>query len=566
MSYQKPIALILGVLLFASGAQKSFSKTSPKTEKMSLEKKIARLTPVRITTDLSSLSEGDKKALAKIIEASRLLDPLYLRQVWAKNPGTLRKLETDTSPLGKLRLRFFKQNVGPWSRLDHNESFIEGVPSTKPAGAGFYPENMTKGEFEAWIKTLPEKDQKKATGFFSVVKRGPEGKLTFVPYSEEYKEFLTPAALLLNEAAELTTSNSLKKFLRTRAEAFSSDDYYASDVAWMELDSPLEITVGPYETYEDEIFNYKACFESFITVRNDAETKNLEKYGSHLQDIENHLPFADQYKNPKLGTSAPIRVVDQVFSSGEARRGVMTAAFNLPNDEQVVKEKGSKRVMLKNVQHAKFDKVLTPISRVVLSSKDLPDVSFESFFTHILMHELMHGLGPHNIKVDGKETTVRHQLKELYSAIEEAKADITGLWAMQYLMDKGVIDKQMQRSMYTTFLASAFRSVRFGITEAHGRGIALQFNYLTDEGALYYDEQSGKFRIVTDKIQDAVRKLTGEILTLQAEGSYDKANALLKHYGVVRPAMQKALEKLKDVPVDIDPIYPLAGEPTHRNE
>jgi hypothetical protein len=219
----------------------------------------------------------------------------------------------------------------------------------------------------------------------------------------------------------------------------------------MDLDAPLEITFGPYETYEDELFNYKACFESYVTIRDDQETKNLEKYSSQLQDIENHLPFADQYKNPKLGASAPIRVVDQVFSSGEGRRGVMTAAFNLPNDEKVIKEKGSKRVMLKNVQQAKFEKVLSPISKVVLSNQDLKAVAFEPFFTHILMHELMHGLGPHNIKVDGKETTVRFQLKELYSAIEEAKADIMGLWAMQYLMDKKVIDSKMQQSMYTTF-------------------------------------------------------------------------------------------------------------------
>lgn len=535
---------------------------TPKGAKMNgLAKKLARLTPVTITTDTSKLSEGDKKALEKIIEASRYLDPIYLRQVWAGNPELQKKLEADASEAGKQRLKFFRTNAGPWSRLDHNEAFLEGVPTKKPAGAGFYPEDMTKPEFETWIKTLSEKDQKNAIGFFSVVHRRKDGKLQLTNYWDEYKEFLEPAAKLLYEAADLTTNDTLKKYLKLRADAFKSDDYYASDVAWMELDAPLEITVGPYETYEDELFNYKACFESFVTVRNDVETKNLEKYSGHLQDIENHLPFADEHKNPKLGASAPIRVVDQVFSSGEARRGVMTAAFNLPNDERVVKEKGSKRVMLKNIQHAKFDKVLTPITNVVLSSHDKKDVAFEPFFTHILMHELMHGLGPHNIKVGGKETTVRFQLKELYSAIEEAKADITGLWAMQYLMDKGVIDKKMQASMYTTYLASAFRSVRFGITEAHGKGIALQFNYLTDEGAFQYDQKAGKFHVVSEKIRDAVKKLTGEILTVQAEGSYEKADALLKKYGVIRPPMQKALDHLKDVPVDIEPIYPLAGEP-----
>jgi saccharopine dehydrogenase-like NADP-dependent oxidoreductase len=264
------------------------------------------------------------------------------------------------------------------------------------------------------------------------------------------------------------------------------------------------------------------------------------------------------YRNPKLGAASPIRVVNEVFSSGEGNSGVQTAAYNLPNDERVVKEKGSKRVMLKNVQEAKFQKTLIPISRVVLTPGDQPLLSFESFFTHILAHELMHGLGPHNITVNGQATTVRQQLKELSSALEEAKADITGLWALQYLIDKGVVEKRMERSLYTTFLASTFRSVRFGITEAHGKGIALQFNYLTDEGAFEVNEQTGRFSVNEVKVKDAVRKLTGEILTVQAEGSYDKAKALLDKYALIRPSMQKALDRMKDVPVDIEPIFPLA--------
>jgi hypothetical protein len=237
---------------------------------------------------------------------------------------------------------------------------------------------------------------------------------------------------------------------------------------------------------------------------------------------------------------------------------VQTAAFNLPNDERVVAEKGSKRTMLKNVQQAKFQKTLVPISRVVLSKAHQPRLSFESFFSHILAHELMHGLGPHNIKVNGEDTTVRKQLKELSSAFEEAKADITGLWALQYLIDKGVVEKQMERSLYTTFLASAFRSVRFGITEAHGKGIAMQFNYLTDEGAIEVNEKTGTFSINDAKVKEAVRKLTHDILTIQAEGSYDKAKAMLDKYAVIRPPMQQALDRMKDVPTDIEPIFPLA--------
>jgi hypothetical protein len=320
----------------------------------------------------------------------------------------------------------------------------------------------------------------------------------------------------------------------------------------------VDVTIGPYETYSDGLFGYKAAFEVYVTIRDDAETAKLAKFGGHLQALENALPIEARYRNPKLGASSPIRVVNVAYAGGEASSGVQTAAFNLPNDDRVIAAKGSKRVMLKNVQEAKFEKTLVPISRVVLDRSQQPDVSFDAFFTHVLMHELMHGLGPHNITVDGKETAVRLQLKDTYSAIEEAKADISGLWALQQLVDKGVLDRGLERTMYTTFLASIFRSVRFGIAEAHGKGIALQFNYLTDEGAIRYDDKTGTFAIVPAKVKDAVRKLTGQIMTLQAEGSYEKAKALLDRYGVVRPEMQKALDRLANVPVDIEPSYPLA--------
>ncbi|HEX3086225.1 MAG TPA: hypothetical protein VHP99_16955, partial [Pyrinomonadaceae bacterium] len=374
----------------------------------------------------------------------------------------------------------------------------------------------------------------------------------------EYREFLEPAATFLRKAAALTTNATLKNFLEKRAAAFLSNDYYDSDVAWMDLDSPIDLTIGPYETYEDELFGYKAAFEAYVTLRDDAESTKLKKFSSYLQELEDHLPIEAKYRNPKLGAASPIRVVNEVFSSGEGNSGVQTAAFNLPNDERVVKEKGSKRIMLKNVQDAKFNKTLIPISRVVLTLADQKKLSFDSFFTHILTHELMHGLGPHNINVNGQSTTVRLQLKELYSAIEEAKADVTGLWALQYLIDKGVIDRGMQRTLYTTYLASMFRSVRFGINEAHGRGVAMQFNYFTDEGAITYDERTAKFTIDESKIREAVRKLTSELLTLEAEGSYDKARAILVKYAVIRLPMKKAFDSLQDVPVDIEPVFPLA--------
>ena len=287
----------------------------------------------------------------------------------------------------------------------------------------------------------------------------------------------------MREAAALTTQPTLKAFLNARADAFLTNDYYASDVAWMELDASIEPTIGPYEVYEDEWFNYKAAFESFITVRDDAESAKLATFGAELQEIEDHLPIDPTLRNPKLGGLAPIRVVNVVFTAGDGNRGVQTAAFNLPNDERVIREKGAKRVMLKNMQQAKFDRVLLPIAKVALSTGDQAKVSFDAFFTHILMHELMHGLGPHSITVDGKATTVRQSLKDTYSTIEEAKADISGLWALQHLVDRGKLPASMAETMYTTFLASTFRSIRFGVSEAHGRGIAIQLNYLLDHGA-----------------------------------------------------------------------------------
>ena len=523
-----------------------------------LASKIARFAPTTLTADTSKLTAKDRQALDKIIAAAKLLDPLFLRQVWSGNEALEKKLQADKTPVGRQRLHYFYINDGPWSRLDDKEPFIEGVPKDKPISANYYPEDMTKDEFNSWLQGLSDADKQKATGFFYLIRRGADQKLTTVPYSVAYKEYLAPAAALLREAAASTTNATLKNFLNKRAGAFGSDDYYESDVAWMDLDSPIDVTIGPYETYEDELFNYKAAFEAYVTLRDDVETAKLGKFSGHLQELENNLPIDPRYRNPKLGAASPIRVVNEVFSSGEGNSGVQTAAFNLPNDERVVKEKGSKRVMLKNVQDAKFNKTLIPISKVVLEPADQSALSFDSFFTHILCHELMHGLGPHNITVAGQETTVRKQLKELYSSIEEAKADMTGLWALQYMIDHGTIDKGMERTLYTTYLASMFRSVRFGITEAHGRGVALQFNYLTDEGAIKFNEATGRFSVDHAKIKEGVTKLTHDLLTLEAEGSYDKAKAMLDKFAVIRPPMQQALDKLKNVPVDIEPVFPLA--------
>ena len=546
--------LVMATLLLIAGCKKPEMEMKKPSD---LEAKIKRFTPVEITSDISKLTEGNQKALAKLFQASKIMDRLYTRQVWSGNEALRQKLEADASPEGQFLLKYFNLNMSPWSDVDHNEAFIDGVPK-RPAVANYYPEDMTKGEFNAWIEKLPDAEKHKATGFFHTIHRGGDRKLTIVPYNEEYKDLLEPAARLLHEAAALTTNAGLKAFLSKRADAFLSNDYYASDVAWMELDSPIEPTIGPYEVYMDDMFNYKAAFEAFIALRNDEETNKLAIYSKHLQDIENNLPILPKYRNPKLGVSAPIRVVDEVFVGGEARAGVQTAAYNLPNDERVTREKGSKRIMLRNVTEAKFQKALVPIANIAIDSSQQPMIAFEPFFTHILAHELMHGLGPHTLTINGKQTTVRQQMKELGSALEEAKADISGLFALQYLIDKGVVAKSTEEPMYMTYLAGAFRSVRFGINEAHGKGMALQFNYLMDAGAFEHNPATGKFRVNLGKIKDATQHLTGDIMTIQAEGSYEKARALLDKYVVMRPEMKAAIDRMTDIPIDIAPMFPLA--------
>jgi len=517
-----------------------------------LERMAARFAPTDISADLSALPASERTALGKIIEAAKIMDAIFLRQVWSGNETMLLDLIKDRSPLGRARLHYFLINKGPWSQVDMKEPFIPGAPP-KPESANFYPAGTTRADIEAWIKTLPEQERVRATGFFTTIRRSPNG-LTLVPYSVEYQGELVRAADLLREAAAATNQATLKNFLLKRAEAFLTNDYYDSDVAWMDLEASIEPTIGPYEVYEDEWFNYKAAFEAFITIRNDAETQKLARLSSELQDVENHLPIDANFRNPKLGSAAPIRVVNVVFTSGDANHGVQTAAFNLPNDERVIREKGSKRVLLKNVQEAKFNMVLSPISKVALSAADQKDVSFDAFFTHILMHELMHGLGPHDIRVANRQTTVRQELKETYSSIEEAKADVSGLFALQYLVDKGILDKQFERTMYKTFLASAFRSIRFGVTEAHGRGIAIQLNFMLDQGAFTVN-RDGTFAVNATKIKDSVIALTREFMTLQAEGNYTKAKEMIGKLGIVRPDVQKVLDRLKNVPIDIEPNF-----------
>ena len=546
-----------GLLLVCAAAAFAGGQEARVPDTQTLQRMTARFAPTDISADLSKLSDADRRVLAKLVEASKIVDGLFLRQAWAGNDAMLADLARDESPEGRARLHYFLINKGPWSRLDHNAPFVPGAPE-KPAGANYYPESASKAELERWIQSLPEAERARATGFFTVIRRsGPS--FTLVPYNLEYQGALAHAAVLLREAAQLTREPTLELFLMKRADALLSNDYYDSDVAWMALEGAIEPTIGPYEVYEDELFNYKAGFEAYVTVQDPIETAKLQTLAARLQDIEDHLPIDPKQRNPKLGALAPITVVNEIYAAGDGNRAVQTAAFNLPNDERVVRDKGTKRVMLKNVQDAKFAKTLQPISKIVLPPGDQGSLSFDAFFTHIVVHELMHGLGPHSITVNGRKTTVRQELKETYSALEEAKADISGLFAIQHLIDKGAMPKALEASLYTTYLASAFRSIRFGVNEAHGRGIAIQLNYLLDQrGVLINDD--GTFAVNTDRVKEGVAGLTRDIMTIQAEGNYAGARALGERMGIVRPEVQKALDKLAAIPVDIEPRFVTAEE------
>ena len=536
-----------------------------------LQSMARRFAPVDLTADTAKLSAGDRVAIAKLIEAAQIVDILQLRQRWAGNEALWAALQKDTTPLGKARRDYFWLNKGPWSIIDGNQSFMPAeyagirIPAEKPAGANFYPEGAGKQALETWMNGLPPAEKEQAQWFFTVIRKDKAGKFAIVKYSDEYRAELQKLSKLLKYAANATDNASLKKFLNLRADAFLSNDYLASDFAWMDLDSPVDVTIGPYETYNDELFGYKAAFEAYVNVRDQKETDKLNFFGKHMQELENNLPLDPTYRNPKVGALAPMVVVNQVYGAGDGNMGVQTAAYNLPNDERIIRQRGSKRVMLKNVQEAKFEATLTPISKLVLRPADQKDLDFDSFFTHILAHEIMHGLGPHATTQNGQPSTPRQDLKDTYSTIEEAKADVTGLWALAYMMDKGQLKDSLgqgaaaERKLYNTYLASAFRTLHFGLTDSHARGMAIQVNYLLDKGG-FVSHGDGTFSVDFAKIKGAVADLDREFLTIEATGDYARAQDLMKRYVVIRPDVQKGLDKMKVVPNDIRPAFVTAAK------
>ncbi|HKO58173.1 MAG TPA: peptidase [Thermoanaerobaculia bacterium] len=522
---------------------------------------LAQLPLTVIDYDRSLLDDNERQVVAKLIEASQLIDEIYWRQVSEQNPDWRAKLYAQATAPGATALdragyAYFLANKGPWDRLKEDEPFVG--TTRKPEGAGFYPEDMTKEELERYIAAHP--DQKDALqGLFTVVRRDGVN-LVAIPYSAYYRDYLFAAASKLREAAALTNNPSLRAFLTTRARAFLSDDYRESDMAWMDLNGPIEVVIGPYEVYEDELFNYKASFESFITVVDKPESDKLAAYAHALPDMERNLPEPEQYKNPNRGSESPIRVVQELYTAGDARRGVQTAAFNLPNDEFVREKKGSKKVLLKNVINAKYKQSGRPIADRVLDSSQLSLLNFDAFFNQILFHELSHGLGPGFITQPGGERVeVRIPLKNLYSTIEETKADVLGLWNIVYAQQHKLLSGFDEQQLYATYTGLMFRSMRFGIGEAHGRGTAVQWNWLREKGGIV-PAGGGRFRVDFDKFREGVKSLSTELLTIEATGDFARATALLDKYGVVNPEITQVNARLSDIPVDITPVFPAAGE------
>jgi hypothetical protein len=514
----------------------------------------AQFVPQTLTAEISHLSEGDQEALRHLVAAADAMHEIFTIQAWAGNPEFATEVGALDGPNAAPARDYYRIMVGPWDRLDHHRPFLGDRPH--PPGAGYYPEDLTEAEFEAWLEAHPE-DREAFTSLHTLIRRDGDG-LVAVPYREAFAASLERAAEAMRAAAAATDNDSLKRFLELRADAFFTDDYYESDMAWMDLDSAIEVVIGPYETYEDSLFGYKAAFECFLCVAQPEDSARLEVFKSELPFLEASLPIPDEHKNLDRGAESPIRVVDELYATGDTRAGVQTIAFNLPNDERVREAKGSKKVLLKNVMQAKYKGILVPIAHAVMPADEVDRISFEAFFQFTLHHELSHGIGPGQITVDGRQTEVRLELKELYSAFEEAKADVLGVYDIYVLVEKGVMEPEILESLPWTYTAGIFRTTRFGVAEAHGLGMVFQTNYLMEKGAVEITED-GKFRPVPELFEEAFRELAHELLMIQALGDYDGAVAFVEKYGTVNPAMVEAIDSLATIPVDIDPSYPFAS-------
>ncbi len=546
--------LIIGVMVamaFAGCAKREKLDMTRSKDPAFIKAKLAKYTPVALKVDRSVLNDDQLAVLRLLVKAAQAIDDIFWQQSYSKALEIRAALEKSNDPIDKDYLHFLKINYGPFDRQDGDKPFIGSAP--KPPGAGFYPEDLTREELEKYIAEHPDKKEE----FFKLntIIRRQGGELVAIPYEEAYRPQLEKAAAYLRQAAEKTDDQLFKKYLTLRAEALLSGDYFKSDMAWMDLrDNLLDIVIGPIETYEDHLMGLKAAYEGIVMIRDRKATEQVSRFVRYINQLESQLPVPRLYKKASVPPPAPIGVFNTVYTSGDANVAVKSIAFSLPNDERVRELKGARTVQQKNIILAKFNKILVPISKKVLKDDLSPFVDGEAFFTNTLLHELAHPLGLNYVK-DNPDVTVREALKETYSTIEEAKADVVGLYNVGYFIRRRVLPGDFEQKAYATFLSSIFRSVRFGITEAHAKANMITFNYLLREGAIEFDPATQKYDMDFRKFKNAIKKLAIDLLMIEGDGNYDKAQQWVKELAVIPPEMQHLLEKLNDIPVDVEFIF-----------
>ncbi|OHX66759.1 dipeptidyl-peptidase 3 family protein [Flammeovirga pacifica] len=530
--------LAMGASLFSSCTQEQ----KKEEKKVVTVPKVAHLvdyTDFTLTSDIKHLNKNQRIMIEKMIEVSKIMDNLFWKQAYGDKDSFISSLPSD-----ELK-RYAAVNYGPWDRLQDNKPFIDGI-AEKPKGANFYPQDMSKEEFEA----LANQDK---NSLYTIIRRDVRGELKVIPYSTEYRIELEKASNLLMECSDLAKDPGLKKYLKLRANAFLSNDYFASDLAWMDMkENPIDFVVGPIENYEDKLFGYKTSFEAYVLIKDMEWSKKLAKFASFLPELQKGLPCDRKYKTETPGTDSQLNAYDVVYYAGDCNAGSKTIAINLPNDERVQEQKGSRRLQLKNAMRAKYEKILVPISEVLIDPSQRKHITFDAFFANTMFHEVAHGLGIKET-ITGKGT-VRKSLKEHASALEEGKADILGLYMVSQLHKKGEIDGDM-KDYYTTFLAGIFRSVRFGAASAHGVANMIRFNFFKSYGAFEYDNASGYYKVNYPKMEEAMNALSAKILQLQGDGDYNGVSELVKTHGKITLDLQKDLDKIDDANIPTDVIF-----------
>jgi hypothetical protein len=522
---------------FHSCTNKTRENVTVKTE---IETKADEFVPFKLTTDLSVLSENERQMLPYLFQAAKIMDDIFWTEAFGNKDSIL------AEATGPAMEKFIKINYGPWERLNANKAFVEGY-GEKPAGANFYPQDMDKAEFEAW-------DEPSKSSLYTLVRRDNDGKLQAVPYHVAYKQQTDEAAGLIRQAAALAEDAGLKKYLQLRADALQTDDYYESDVAWLDMKTnTIDFVVGPIENYEDQLFGYKAAHEAFILIKDKAWSQKLEKYAALLPGLQKDLPCPQAYKNEMPGADSDLNAYDAVYYAGDCNAGSKTIAINLPNDEKVRANKGSRKLQLKNSMQAKFDKILLPISGLLIAEDQRQHVKFDAFFENTMFHEVAHGLGLGNT-VDGSQT-VREALKETYSSLEEGKADILGLWVVYQLNEMGEFTGKDIMDNMVTFMAGTFRSVRFGAASAHGKANMICFYHFQEKGAFEYDETNGTYRVNIEKMKQAMLDLSELILTVQGDGDYEKAKSMISETGFIREGLQKDLNRISEAGIPRDIVF-----------